>query len=123
MSQTKTVLVTGGAGFIGSHMVDVLLERGMTVRVVDNLAGGHERNLNHHRSNPALSCEWADIRDLAPDASIFRDVNYIIHFAGIGDIVPSIEQPIEYMSVNVQGTVRVLEGARAAGAEKFVYAA
>ncbi len=123
MSQTKTVLVTGGAGFIGSHMVDVLLERGMTVRVVDNLSGGHERNLDHHRSNSALSCEWSDIRDLAPDAAIFRDVNYIVHFAGIGDIVPSIEQPIEYMSVNVQGTVRVLEGARAAGAEKFVYAA
>ncbi len=123
MPQTKTVLVTGGAGFIGSHMVDVLLERDMTVRVVDNLAGGHERNLDHHRSNPSLSCEWADIRDLAPDAALFRDVNYIIHFAGIGDIVPSIEQPIEYMSVNVQGTVRVLEGARAAGAEKFVYAA
>jgi len=123
MPQTKTALVTGGAGFIGSHMVDVLLDRGMAVRVVDNLSGGHERNLDHHSNNQALSCEWADIRDLEPDASIFRDVNYIIHFAGIGDIVPSIEQPIDYMSVNVQGTVRVLEGARAANAEKFVYAA
>ncbi|MCP5081959.1 MAG: NAD-dependent epimerase/dehydratase family protein [Alphaproteobacteria bacterium] len=123
MPQTKTALVTGGAGFIGSHMVDVLLDRGMAVRVVDNLSGGHERNLDHHSRNQALSCEWGDIRDLKPDASIFRDVNYIIHFAGIGDIVPSIEQPIDYMSVNVQGTVRVLEGARAANVEKFVYAA
>ncbi len=123
MPDTKTALVTGGAGFIGSHMVDVLLDRGMAVRVVDNLSGGHERNLDHHRNNQALSCEWADIRDLDQDAAIFRDVNYIIHFAGIGDIVPSIEQPIDYMSVNVQGTVRVLEGARAANAEKFVYAA
>ena len=123
MMEKAIALVTGGAGFIGSHMVDVLLERGFAVRVVDNLAGGHERNLAHHAGNPDLSVEWADVRDLTPHASVFQDVRYVFHFAGIGDIVPSIERPTEYMSANVQGTVHVLEGARAAGVTKLVYAA
>ncbi len=118
-----TILVTGGAGFIGSHMVDVALEAGYAVRVVDSLVGGHERNLAHHGGNQDLSFEKADIRDLDADAAIFRGVKYVVHYAGIGDIVPSIEQPVDYMSTNVQGTVHVLEGARAAGVEKVVYAA
>ncbi|MEM6623982.1 MAG: NAD-dependent epimerase/dehydratase family protein [Pseudomonadota bacterium] len=117
------LLVTGGAGFIGSHMVDVALDRGYTVRVVDNLVGGHERNLAHHGNNPDLSFEKLDIRNVSEDHAIFDGVTHVVHYAGIGDIVPSIEQPVDYMSTNVQGTVRVLEGARAAGVEKFVYAA
>jgi UDP-glucose 4-epimerase len=123
MSGKRVALVTGGAGFIGSHMVDLLLDRGFAVRVVDNLVGGHERNLAHHAGNADLAVDWADVRDLAPDAPVFRDVRFIFHFAGIGDIVPSIERPTEYMSANVQGTVHLLEGARAVGAAKFVYAA
>jgi UDP-glucose 4-epimerase len=115
-------VVTGGAGFIGSHMVDLLIGRGFTVRVVDNLTGGHRKNLDHLAENPRLSCHWQDIRELAPDSEIFRGAKYVFHFAGIGDIVPSIEQPINYMDVNVQGTVRVLECARAAGVKKLVYA-
>jgi UDP-glucose 4-epimerase len=117
------ILVTGGAGFIGSHMVDVALDAGYAVRVVDNLVGGHERNLAHHAGNPDLAFEKKDIRDLEADDAVFRGAKYIIHYAGIGDIVPSIERPVDYMSVNVQGTVRVLEGARAAAVEKLVYAA
>lgn len=123
MSRRPIALVTGGAGFIGSHMVDLLLDRGYAVRVVDNLKGGHESNLAHHAGCGDLAVDWVDVRDLAPEAAIFKDVRYVFHFAGIGDIVPSIEQPTEYMSANVQGTVHVLEGARAAGATKFVYAA
>lgn len=117
------LLVTGGAGFIGSHMVDVALEAGYAVRVVDNLVGGHQRNLAHQAGNSDLDCVWKDIRDLEPDDPLFEGVELVTHFAGIGDIVPSIEQPADYMSANVQGTVRVLEGARAAGVRKFVYAA
>lgn len=116
-------VVTGGAGFIGSHMVDLLLSRGHTVRVIDNLVGGREENLAHHANNPRLSLEKADIRDLEPGSTLFKDVDYVIHFAGIGDIVPSIERPIDYMAVNAQGTVRVLEAARAAKIKKLVYAA
>jgi UDP-glucose 4-epimerase len=123
MSTKQTAVVTGGAGFIGSHMVDLLLDRGFSVRVVDNLSGGHEGNLAHHAGNPDLSRHWVDVRSLEAGDPIFDGARYVFHFAGIGDIVPSIEQPIEYVDVNVQGTVRVLECARAAKAQKFVYAA
>jgi UDP-glucose 4-epimerase len=115
--------VTGGAGFIGSHMVDHLLDRGYCVRVIDNLSGGRLANLAHHGHNPDLTFEEADIRSLAQDSASFRGAAYVLHFAGIGDIVPSIERPIEYMDTNVQGTVRVLECARHAGVRKVVYAA
>ncbi len=123
MSDKPVAVVTGGAGFIGSHMVDVLIDNGYAVRVIDNLSGGHVSNLKHLEGNADLSTEWVDIRSLAPESSIFKDARYVFHFAGIGDIVPSIEKPTEYMDVNVQGTVRVLECARAANVRKFVYAA
>jgi UDP-glucose 4-epimerase len=116
-------VVTGGAGFIGSHMVDLLLDRGFAVRVIDNLSGGHRVNLEHRNDDPNFACHWQDIRALESDSPIFAGAKYVFHFAGIGDIVPSIERPIDYMDVNVQGTVRVLECARAAKVEKFVYAA
>jgi UDP-glucose 4-epimerase len=124
MSSGKPVaVVTGGAGFIGSHMVDALLGAGFAVRVVDNLVGGHRSNLDHLKGNPDLACYWQDIRQLEPNSPIFADAKCVFHFAGIGDIVPSIEQPTQYMDTNVQGTVRVLECARQARVEKFVYAA
>jgi UDP-glucose 4-epimerase len=116
-------VVTGGAGFIGSHMVDLLLAEELDVRVVDDLSGGRLENLEHHRDEPALAVEVADIRDLAPDSALFADASFVFHFAGIGDIVPSIERPLDYLAVNGQGTVRVLEAARAASVEKLVYAA
>ena len=123
MSTRPVAVVTGGAGFIGSHMVDVLVERGFAVRVIDNMVGGREENLAGHRSNPDVVLEQRDIRSYAPDDAFFGGAKYVIHFAGIGDIVPSIEQPMEYMSANVQGTVHMLECARHAGVQKFVYAA
>lgn len=123
MSSKPVAIVTGGAGFIGSHMTDLLINEGYEVRVIDNLSGGREENLEQHANNPDLKTEWVDIRDLKPDTKIFSDANIVIHFAGIGDIVPSIEQPIEYMDTNIQGTVKVLECARAAKVDKFVYAA
>ncbi len=118
-----TAVVTGGAGFIGSHMVDVLLAADYRVRVIDNLIGGRTANLAHHSGNANLSFEKEDIRRIEPNSALFRDVDHVFHFAGIGDIVPSIERPVEYMDTNVQGTVRVLEAARHARVSKFVYAA
>lgn len=123
MTSRPISIVTGGAGFIGSHMVDLLLSEGHEVRVIDNLIGGHEENLAHLKGDAALSCHWEDINDLHPDSAIFENAKYVFHFAGIGDIVPSIEQPIDYMNTNVQGTVRVLECARNSGVQRFVYAA
>jgi UDP-glucose 4-epimerase len=124
MSEKAIAVVTGGAGFIGSHMVDLLLERGMAVRVVDNLVGGREANLAHHKANAELTLDKRDIRQLQPGDALFKGAAYVFHFAGVGDIVPSVERPMEYMSVNVQGTVHVLEAARASGSlRKLVYAA
>jgi len=123
MSSRPIAIVTGGAGFIGSHMVDILLDRGYRLRVIDNLVGGRESNLSNHSGNPELAFEKLDIRELQPDSKVFSGAKYVFHFAGIGDIVPSIEKPIEYMSVNVQGTVNVLECARYADVKKLVYAA
>jgi UDP-glucose 4-epimerase len=116
-------IVTGGAGFLGSHMVDTLLSRGYVVRVIDNLLGGRESNLAHRSSDQRLSLEKLDIRQLRPESPIFKGARYVFHFAGIGDIVPSIQRPTEYMSTNVMGTVHVLECARHADVEKLVYAA
>ena len=123
MSPCPIAIVTGGAGFIGSHMVDILLSSGYSVRVIDNLVGGRESNLSNHSGDSELTFEKLDIRELNPDSKVFSDAKYVFHFAGIGDIVPSIEKPIDYMSVNVQGTVHVLECARHAGVKKFIYAA
>jgi UDP-glucose 4-epimerase len=119
----RIAVVTGGAGFIGSHMVDLLVERGCGVRVIDNLVGGREGNLEQHNRNADVVLARSDIRDFKPGDKLFDGADYVFHFAGIGDIVPSIEQPMEYMSVNVQGTVQMLECARHAGVKKFVYAA
>ena len=123
MTTKPVAIVTGGAGFIGSHMVDAFVERGYAVRVIDSMIGGREENLAHLASNPDVVLEKRDIRSYAPDDALFRGAKYVIHFAGIGDIVPSIERPMEYMSANVQGTVHMLECARQAGVQKFVYAA
>ena len=116
-------MVTGGAGFIGSHMVDLLIDRGFAVRVVDNLVGGRFQNLDHHAGHPRFDMHVEDIRNVPANSPIFADAEFVFHFAGVGDIVPSIEHPTEYMSANVQGTVHALEAARAAGVRKFVYAA
>ncbi len=123
MTAKSIAVVTGGAGFIGSHMVDLLLDKEYEVRVVDNLAGGHKSNLAHHDGDSRLSCHWTDIRELEADSPIFKGVRTVFHFAGIGDIVPSIERPVEYMDTNVQGTVKVLECARHAKVQRLVYAA
>lgn len=121
MMRRPIAIVTGGAGFIGSHMVDLLIDKGFEVRVIDNLVGGREENIAHHRDEQ-LTFEQRDIRSFKSGDILFKDAKFVFHFAGIGDIVPSIEQPLEYMSANVQGTAHMLECARQAGVQKFVYA-
>ena len=123
MSARRIAVVTGGAGFIGSHMVDRLLDEGFRVHVVDNLVGGRLENLAHRRGDSNLVVETSDIRDLEADNPLFADAEFVFHFAGIGDIVPSIDKPVDYLSTNVMGTVRVLECARHARVRKLVYAA
>ena len=95
MSNLPIAVVTGGAGFIGSHMVDLLLARGYQVRVIDNLVGGRLENLSHVRDNPNLQVEVADIREVPAGSPLFSGARYVFHFAGIGDIVPSIDRPVD----------------------------
>ena len=123
MSLPKLAVVTGGAGFIGSHMVDRLVDEGFRVHVIDNLVGGRLENLAHRKDDANLVVETRDILDLAPDDKVFAGAEYVFHFAGIGDIVPSIDKPVDYLSTNVMGTVKVLECARHARVCKLVYAA
>ncbi len=123
MKKKETAIVTGGAGFIGSHMVDLLLDKGFSVKVIDNYCSGNSSNLKHHEANQDLSIDERDILSITPTDKLFKDVSYVFHFAGIGDIVPSIERPAEYMSVNLQGTVKVLEAARMNAVKKLIYAA
>lgn len=123
MTAKPIAVVTGGAGFIGSHMVDLLVSHGYAVRAIDNMVGGRVANLDQHAKNPDVSLDQRDVRALTPDDKLFAGTRLVFHFAGIGDIVPSIERPAEYMSANVQGTVAVLEAARHAKVGKLVYAA
>jgi UDP-glucose 4-epimerase len=93
------------------------------VRAIDSLLTGRLENLRHRKSEPNLVVEIRDLRDIRPDDQLFQGADCIFHFAGVGDIVPSIERPTEYLSVNVMGTVHALEAARYAGVKKFIYAA
>ena len=123
MKKSEKALVTGGCGFIGSHMVDYLLENGYEVIVIDNLSGGSLENLSHHKNNNKLFIEETDIRKLNSESPIFKDLKYVFHFAGVGDIVPSIKQPEKYISNNVMGTLRLLECIKSKKIKKLVYAA
>jgi UDP-glucose 4-epimerase len=119
----STDLVTGGAGFIGSHLVDALIARGRKVRVVDNLASGHRRNLAQHAGNAALEIVEADVADAAAMLEAARGVERVFHLAALADIVPSIQKPEAYFRANVDGTFAVLQAARAASIKRFVYVA
>ena len=117
-------IVTGGAGFIGSHLVDrILAGTNNRVRVIDNFSSGSPRNLEHLKGDPRLEVVELDLSDFAAVKGAFEGAGSVFHLAALADIVPSIERPVEYMSTNVQGTVRVLECARHAGIGKLVYAA
>ncbi len=123
MGHDDLAVVTGAAGFIGSHMVDLLIDRGYRVHAIDNLVGGRRENLARHAAQPRLVFEVRDVRALRPGDPLFAGARYVFHFAGIGDLVPSIERPVDYLSSNVMGTVCVLEAARHARVQKLVYAA
>jgi len=116
-------LVTGGCGFIGSHIVDKLLEEDHEVIVVDNLSTGRLDNLQHQKGNPKLSVKIADISDYDEISGFFAGVDWVFHLAALADIVPSIQQPLKYHRANVDGTINVLEAAKNAGVKRLVYAA
>ena len=116
-------LITGGAGFIGSHLAELLIGRGHDVTVVDNLTSGQLKNLRSISDHPQFKFANADIRDTAALAPLFDGIDWVFHLAGLADIVPSIEMPAQYYSTNVTGTFNVLECARKCGVKRFLYAA
>ena len=115
-----SVLVTGGAGFIGSHLVDALLERGAEVRVLDNLSTGSRRNLAHCAGR--IDFRLGDVCD--PDAcrEAVRGVAWVFHQAALGSVPRSLEDPAATIDVNVHGTARVFAAACDARVRRVVYA-
>lgn len=115
------VLVTGGAGFIGSHLVDRLVEEGHEVTVIDNFSTSRIENLTHQKNNIQLI--EADIIDFDMILPYFENKDIVFHLAALADIVPSIVNPRSYYSSNVNGTMCVVEAARLSGVKKLVYTA
>ena len=120
---TGHCLVTGGAGFIGSHLVERLLDDGHRVTIIDNFANGRPDNLDRVKDRPGLALHVLDVADFEAIRPLFRSVDWVFHLAALADIVPSIQRPFAYHRANVDGTISVLEAARAAKVKRLVYAA
>ena len=98
------IIVTGGAGFIGSHIVDALIEKGYEVHIVDNLSAGKKENIN-----PKAIFHNVDICDYDKLLPVFKDAKYVFHKAAFPQVQYSIENPVETNEINVRGTLNVLE--------------
>jgi len=114
-------LVTGGCGFIGSHLVDALLKEGHDVCVVDNMSTGRRSNLDHVKGRVEIVEADLSVRGDWERAFVGKD--WVFHLAALADIVPSIQNPDLYFAANVDGTFNVLQASRASGAKRLVYAA
>lgn len=123
MTNAKRVIISGGAGFIGSHLVEHLLADGHLVTVIDNFSTGRMENLNQVKDSPQLSVHRVDVADYAEIKPLFAGVDWVFHLAALADIVPSIQKPLTYHKANVDGTIAALNAARSAGVKRFIYAA
>ena len=115
-------LVTGGAGFIGSNLVDYLVNKGHKVIILDNFITGRLSNLSHHKKKN-IKIIKVDISTNKKLEKYFKGIDYVFHLAGLADIVPSIENPDKYFKTNVIGTFNVIQAAKKAKVKKLVYAA
>lgn len=116
-------IVTGGAGFIGSHLVDRLAADGHTVVALDNFSTGRPDTLAHLAGPARVRLERVDAAEPDRLVPLFEAADWVFHLAALADIVPSIERPLDYHRANVDGTAAVLEAARRAGVKRFLYAA
>ena len=116
-------IVTGAAGFIGSHLCDRLLADGHEVLGIDDFSTGRESNLQAARTSPHFSLLFKSVAELKAADLAGKKIDWIFHLAGRADLIPSIQNPEDYFRVNVEGTFRMLELARAVGARQFLYAA
>ncbi|RYD31198.1 MAG: SDR family oxidoreductase, partial [Verrucomicrobiaceae bacterium] len=117
------VLVTGGAGFIGSNLIDSLLAQDNEVVCLDNFFTGKRENVAHHQGNPKFTLIEGDIRDLATCRRACDGIGYVLHQAALGSVPRSIDDPILSTEVNVMGFLNMLVAARDARVKRFVYAA
>ncbi len=116
-------IVTGGAGFVGSHLAEKLLGLGQEVLVLDNLSTGRVENLSDFYNHPSFRFIDVDIRAEQEIQKYFEGIDWVFHLAALADIVPSIQQPIDYLRAAVDGTCVVLDAAKNASVKRFVYAA
>ncbi|MCT8341135.1 SDR family oxidoreductase [Flavobacteriaceae bacterium TK19130] len=117
------ILVTGGAGFIGSNLCEYLLENGSKVRCLDNFATGHKRNIESFLEHPNFELVEGDIRDLNTCQQACGGQNFVLHQAALGSVPRSINDPISSNEVNVNGFLNMLVASRDQGIKRFVYAA
>ncbi len=117
------ILVTGGAGFIGSNLCESLLADGHQVRCLDNFATGHFHNIQNLMSHPDFELQVGDIRDLATCQKAVNGMEYVLHEAALGSVPRSINDPITTNQVNIDGFLNMLVAARDAGIKRFIYAA
>lgn len=115
-------IVTGGCGFIGSHLADNLIKLNFEVVVIDNLSVGRRENISHLNENSQFTFVDADISNFDLIEPIFRGADLVFHLAALADIVPSIENPTEYYKSNVNGTFNVLQACRKHKVKKIIYA-
>lgn len=120
---SKKVIVTGGCGFIGSHLVERLLKDSHQVTVIDNLATGKKHNLTSVLDHPKLKIICKDITNYNTIVPHFKDQDWVFHFSALADIVPSIDNPRKYYESNVEGTLNVLEACREMNVKRILYAA
>ncbi|MGB5822249.1 MAG: SDR family oxidoreductase [Saonia sp.] len=123
LAKNFTILITGGAGFIGSNLCRALLENGNKVRCIDNLATGKMQNIMEFLEHPNFVFTEGDIRDLNVCKTACEGVDYILHQAALGSVPRSINDPITSNEVNVTGFLNMLVAARDSGIKRFVYAA
>lgn len=121
--ESKNVLVTGGAGFIGSNLCEALLNIGANVKCLDNFSTGKRKNLEHLLDNPKFFLIEGDIRNLNTCIDASKDVDFIMHQAALGSVPRSINDPITSNEVNVSGFLNMLVAARDTGVKRFIYAA
>jgi len=119
----KNILVTGGAGFIGSNLVEELLRLGNTVTCLDNFATGKRENIQPFLSNPNFTLIEGDIRDLETCRKAVKNQEYVLHEAALGSVPRSINDPITTNDVNISGFLNMLVASRDEGIKRFVYAA
>jgi UDP-N-acetylglucosamine/UDP-N-acetylgalactosamine 4-epimerase len=118
----STFLVTGSAGFIGSNLVEAILNLGYKVRGLDNLSTGKKENVEEFLDNPNYEFIEGDIRDLDTCMKACDGINFVLNQAAWGSVPRSIEMPLFYEEVNIRGTLNMMEAARQNGVKKFVYA-